>query len=253
MPPRQRADRKSKDDPMHGMAESGQHREHGSVLTSETVASVMPACATKRASNPATTQYPQSNAGVVLLTRRRPDETCWEVPTMENGITESGWLSSPPIEIARKHLAVAIDGCLTADVAPTTIHELFLVCPVPSRHPPAAGGGRAVYPLRRLLVRLYRGRMVQLGGRTLPPLRPLPLVVWTRKSTPRRAYAPHRCKSVGLCLKYSNQFHDWRRPDLFLEVRIPFVHTLKHAKTVSEYVRNREHSQCGTPTAPTSS
>ena len=26
-------------------------------------------------------------------TRRRPDETCWEVPTMENGITESGWLS----------------------------------------------------------------------------------------------------------------------------------------------------------------
>ena len=46
---------------------------------------------------------------------------------MENGITESGGLSSPPIEIARNHLAVAIDVCLTADVAPTTIHQLFLV------------------------------------------------------------------------------------------------------------------------------
>ena len=46
---------------------------------------------------------------------------------MEDVITESGGLSGPPIEIARKHLAEAIDGCLTADVAPTTIHELFVV------------------------------------------------------------------------------------------------------------------------------
>lgn len=45
---------------------------------------------------------------------------------MEYGITESDGLSGPAIEIARKHLEVAIDGCLTADVAPPTIHELFL-------------------------------------------------------------------------------------------------------------------------------
>ena len=45
---------------------------------------------------------------------------------MENGNTEWGGLESPPIDTARKHLAEAIDGCLTADVAPATIHELFL-------------------------------------------------------------------------------------------------------------------------------
>ena len=45
---------------------------------------------------------------------------------MGNGITESGWLESQPVNIARRHLAAAIDGCLTADVEPATIHELFL-------------------------------------------------------------------------------------------------------------------------------
>ena len=45
---------------------------------------------------------------------------------MENGITDSGWLESQPVDIARQHLTAAIDGCLTADVDPTTIHELFL-------------------------------------------------------------------------------------------------------------------------------
>ena len=56
----------------------------------------------------------------------RLDETCWEVPTMEYGITESGGHSSPPIEIARQHLAAAIDGCLTGDLPADEIHELVL-------------------------------------------------------------------------------------------------------------------------------
>ena len=66
------------------------------------------------------------NVGVALLRDTDKTKPVWEVPTMEYGITESGGLSSQPIDIARKHLAVAIDGCLTADVAPEAIHELFL-------------------------------------------------------------------------------------------------------------------------------
>ena len=45
---------------------------------------------------------------------------------MEYGITEPGGLESPPIEIARQHLAEAIDGCLTADLPADEIHELVL-------------------------------------------------------------------------------------------------------------------------------
>lgn len=45
---------------------------------------------------------------------------------MEDGITDSGWLENQPVDIARQHPIVAIAGCLTADVPPTTIHELFL-------------------------------------------------------------------------------------------------------------------------------
>ena len=45
---------------------------------------------------------------------------------MAYGITESGGHSSPPIEIARQHLAAAIDGCLTGDLPADEIHELVL-------------------------------------------------------------------------------------------------------------------------------